>query len=175
MADLSRELTPAEYLAFEQSVMIKQNNETIFDFMRSLSISFNGNVERLHPDEEVDICEQYPLMGKLLNGFYKLYQELSDIPGGLDTLNKFEKELEDYVYNDKRDLESPAIKWFLGKLDEGFYYSATNHNLFKEHILETAKNLSVNKSLDSKISDAANKNKNDKIDIEKSQINLPER
>lgn len=161
---MSRDLTPQELLAFEEMNLEREHGVDLFTHMRGLYIQFTGEEkQRVHSDEEMDIREEYPLLGKLYSKFYKLYQDLEDIPNGLITLDNFEKELEDYVYHKKGNSESPIIKWFLGDLDEGFYYCQRNNALIYNHIIETAKTYSLNSSLDSKILSAEQKKTNSNL------------
>lgn len=161
---MSRNLTPQELLYFEEKNLKTEHGVDLFAHMRGLYIKFNGEEkQRIHSDKEMDIREKYPLLGKLYSKFYELYQDLENIPKGIETLDNLEKELEDYVYNKAGDMESPVIKWFLGELDESFHYSMRNNALLYNYVIETAKTSSIESSLENKIHAAEHKKKNSNL------------
>lgn len=137
---MSRDWTPAEHYMAEQE-RIKEGRGDIFSFMEGLRFVQKGEKEQiLHSLEEMAVRRQFPLLGKLLmnNDFMVLHEKLSYIPGGIDFLHKKDNELAKIIETQKADEESYLFKWFVGKLDEGFYYSERNNQMFVECLLSDA-------------------------------------
>lgn len=136
---MSRDWTPAEHYMNEQW-QIKEGYGDIFHFMETLKIKYNnGKEEIVHSPEEMAIRRQFPMLGKLLmDDFVGLYEKLSSISGGIDFLHQKDKELARIIETKEADEESYLFKWFVGKLDERFYYGERNHQLFVECILSDA-------------------------------------
>ena len=155
---MSRDWTPLEHYLSEQS-QIKRGYGDIFNFMESLKMVYSdGTKVVLHSPEEMAIRRQFPTLGRLfMDGFMELYERLSKDPRGLDFLHKKDAELEAYlkarefqitedspervVVNAKSwegNKDSYLIQWFEGRLDENFYYSERNNELFIECMLSDA-------------------------------------
>lgn len=131
---MSRDFTPREAYAVEQN-NIKQGMGDYWSFMRGLVVNYNGHSQRAFTDEEIALRQQFPIIGKLLNNFYGLYNRLLEIDGGIELLHRKDEELASYVETLKGDVNSPLIKWFNGELDERFYYCERNNELFCENVL----------------------------------------
>ena len=134
---MSRDFTPKELLASEKW-QIENGHGSLWDFMENTSFEYKGERWPLHTTEEIVIRKQYPTLGKLLNHFEEAYSSLSKIPGGLDVLEKNDKEIALYVETGEGDSNSSVIKWFNGELDKDFYYSDINEELLLEHMQEEA-------------------------------------
>jgi len=134
---MSRDLTPREMYLIEQE-NIKKTGESLFYFMRNLTLHYNGESSPLHSEEEMSLREQYPALGKYYDKFHTLHRVLSKIEGGLDFLRQKDDELSDYIKTSSGDLDGYLIQWFEGKLDKNFYYSERNDTLFYEHMRDEA-------------------------------------
>lgn len=135
---MSRDFTPKETYYVEQT-QIKEGYGSLWDFMKNTTFTFNGKSWPLHSEEEIELRKQYPILGKLLNKFEKVYDSLSQIPGGLDVLVRCDKEIGLYVETGQGEKNSSVIKWFEGTLDEGFYYGERNEELFLEYMEEESR------------------------------------
>ena len=131
---MSRDFTPREVLIMEKHTKI-----SVFDFMSTTVIQYNGKEEPLYTSEAIALRKQFPLFGKLINRFELLYNPLSEVNGGIEFLKEKEKELKVYIEAEKGDLKSYLVRWFDGELDPNFYYSERNEELFVEKVIEEAK------------------------------------
>lgn len=152
---MSRDWTPAEHYVVEQR-HIKEGRGDIFDFLENLKFVYeDGREEALHSPEEMALRRQFPMLGKLLmDDFMALYEKLSGLPGGIEFLHKKDDELSKIIETKAADENSYLFKWFTGRLDERFYYSERNNELFLEAMISDAMALS-REPFDAKRFDAA--------------------
>ena len=75
-------------------------------------------------------------MGRLFDPYDKLYSFLSKVDGGLELLERHEKELDAYIQTGQGNPESTVIQWFEGKLDPNFYYGEINNEMLFSFIQE---------------------------------------
>ena len=108
---MGREFTPRESYAFEQ-YNIKQGGFDKWEYMRRLTWHYNGQSDRVYSDEEIALRQQFPVLGRFLEPFQRLYDSLSKINGGLDLLHLKDEELAEYINTNKGDVNSTVIKWF---------------------------------------------------------------
>lgn len=124
------DLTPREYLALEQQ-QIKNGFESIFDFLGSLTVNYNGKSFPYKTPEELAHRKEFPLLGKLMNNFEAVYATLSKINGGLDFLALKDAELAVHIETGgKGNPDSMLLRWFNGCLDDGFYGENSNEQHF---------------------------------------------
>lgn len=152
---MSRDFTPKELYYFEQ-YMLKNNGMSILEVMKNTTVSYDGEVHPFRSAESISHCEEFPLLGSLLNDFDSLYIPLSKSDFGFEFLRTSEDALREYISSGIGETSSLLIQWFEGKLDKNFYYSGHNEKLFVEGTLDLFKSLISEKklSLESKISDA---------------------
>jgi len=154
---MGRDWAPFEHYLVEQR-QIKQGYGSFWDFTESLVIHLDGKEpEQMYSDEEIALRRRFPFIGRFLfDDFPKLYSQLSDIEGGLDLLRKRDDELASFLKAGKIvnpntneyiltvddiegiDKDSYLVQWFAGKLDENFYYSERNNQLFIEAMVKEA-------------------------------------
>lgn len=136
---MSRDWAPFEHYLSEKE-HIKAGRGDLFAFLENLTFHYaDGRKEVLNPPEEMAIRRQFPMLGKLLmDDFMELHGRLSRIDGGIDFLHRKDDELARFVETRQTDEENYLIKWFLGKLDEHFYYSDRNNEMFLECMLNEA-------------------------------------
>ena len=73
----------------------------------------------------------------------ELYERLSKIHSGVDLLHQKDEELAQFIASKFNGSREPlVVKWFLGQLDEHFYYGDKNHRAFVEGVVAEAKELS---------------------------------
>lgn len=138
---MGRDWAPYEHYLSEQH-QIKMGYGDLFDFLESLKMEYNGKSEVCCTPEEMTIRRQFPQLGRLMmnHSFMELYEKLSKIEGGLDLLHKRDDELATVIENKGHGCNESSylVKWFAGKLDDHFYYSERNDQLFVECMLEEA-------------------------------------
>lgn len=152
---MGRDWAPIEHYLSEQW-QIKRGYGDLFAFLEGLKfVSADGEKVIINPSEEMAIRRQFPQLGRLLmDDFIALHDRLSLISGGIDFLHKKDDELADLIgamkiskdkthysvnVDDKNfDSDSYLVKWFTGRLDEYFYYSDRNNELFVECMLDEA-------------------------------------
>lgn len=136
---MSRDWAPFEHYLSEQE-HIKAGRGDLFAFLENLTFHYaDGTKVVLNPPEEMAIRRQFPMLGKLLmDDFMELHGRLSRIDGGIDFLHRKDDELAKFVETKQADENSYLFKWFMGKLDERFYYSERNNALFLECMLSEA-------------------------------------
>lgn len=153
---MSRDWAPFEYYLSEQR-QIKQGYGSFWDMVKSLEIHVDGKEpEQLFSDEEIALRRKFPFIGRFLfDDFPKLYSQLSKIEDGIDILHAKDLELATFLEASKVsesgpthfvlkvddicvDMDSYLMKWFAGKLDENFYYSERNNQLFIEEMVKEA-------------------------------------
>lgn len=153
---MSRDWAPFEHYLVEQR-QIKQGYGSFWDMVKSSEICYAGKEpERMYSDEEIALRRRFPFIGRFLfDDFPKLYSQLSDIEGGIDFLHAKDLELAAFLEASKvtesgpthfvlkvddigADMDSYLMKWFAGKLDENFYYSERNNQLFIEEMVKEA-------------------------------------
>ena len=147
---MGRDWAPFEHYMSEQR-LLKEHGD-LFDFLDGLKfVHTDGREEIVNPPEEMAIRRQFPQLGRLLmDDFMELHKKLSAIPGGIDFLHKKDNELatflkagrivnpntNEYILKvddiEGIDEDSYLVKWFAGRLDEHFYYSERNNELFVE-------------------------------------------
>lgn len=144
---MSRDWTPAEHYLVEQR-HIKEGHGDLFDFLENLKIVYDdGREVVVNPPEEMAIRCQFPMLGRLLmDDFMELYSRLNSIPGGVDFLHRKDEELADIVRTLEArkkvaDKKSYLFKWFIGELDNNFYYGERNNQLFVESMVLEAQSL----------------------------------
>ena len=142
---MSRDLTPRESFVFEQNSIAEGRGDK-WHFFKSMVVNYNGETFRVFSDEDIALRKQFPVLGKLISNvgeynFNFLFEQLSNIPGGLDLLHAKDIELATYIETGVGDKESALIKWFEGELDPCFHYCMLNHELFGESLLEEAERL----------------------------------
>lgn len=141
---MGRDWTPLEHYLVEQRQM-QRGDGTIWDFLESLAFCHeDGTTEKFHSAEEMALRKQFPELGRLLmDDFMELYERLAKINGGVELLHKKDDELARFIASKGKDSQEPlVVKWFLGKLDEHFYYSDKNNRVFVKSIVFEAKELS---------------------------------
>lgn len=138
---MGRDWAPFEHYLSEQH-QIKMGYGDLFDFLESLKMEYNGKSEVCCTPEEMAIRRQFPQLGRLMmnHSFMVLYEKLSKIEGGLDLLHQKDDELATVIENKGHgcDESSYLVKWFAGKLDDHFYHSERNDQLFAECMLDEA-------------------------------------
>lgn len=136
---MSRDWTPKESYFVEQ-MNIKNGMGTWFDWMENTTFSLNGVTRPLHSKEDIARRKECPLLGRFFDPYDKLYSFLSKVDGGLELLQRQEKELDTYIQTGEGNPESTVIQWFEGKLDSNFYYQETNNEMlfsfFQEEVLK---------------------------------------
>ncbi len=141
---MGRDWTPVEHYMVEQR-QIQRGDGSIWNFMESLAFQRkDGTTEKLHSVEEMALRKQFPELGRLLmDDFMELYERLSKINGGIDLLHHKDEELAQFIASKgKGSKESLVVKWFLGDLDEHFYYADKNNRAFVDGVVSEAKELS---------------------------------
>lgn len=126
---MSRDLTPHQFYELEK-YNIQQGHGSIMDMMEHMTITYNGETSPAYSPNSLEHRKQYPLLGRLYNRFDELYSALSQLNGGLEVLANHERELEAYIQTGAGDRNSALIRWFEGELDQSFYYSEHNDELF---------------------------------------------
>ena len=155
---MSRDWTPREMYLVEKH-NIKTGHGSWWDFMENSTWVINGKTLPMCTPETIAHRREYPCLGRLFEEYDELYSFLSQLPGGLDLLGRYDKTLSDYIETGVGDKNSFLIRWFEGELDEHFYYRERNDELFLEAIREEAASLSNQKKmgLDDQIRGAANR------------------
>lgn len=139
---MSRDWTPRELYTVEQH-NIRNGRGDLWDFMKGATWHINGESFALCTEQQISQRQKYPLLGRLYEGYDKLYAFLSQIPDGLSLLARHESELDAYIRTGEGDRESPLLRWFDGELDEHFYYREANDALLMEFIKDEAAHLHV--------------------------------
>lgn len=135
---MSRDWTPREMYEAERK-LIEMGQGDVFDFMRGMEVSYGGESKgRMYSDEMMAVLEQFPVLGKYLQGFYQLYQRLSRYENGVAFLQEKDAELAEYIETGNHEIGSYLVRWFEGELDECFYYRERNDELFVECLCEEA-------------------------------------
>ncbi len=136
---MGRSLTPREYLELEHA-NVSHGGVSIIDSMASMTLHLNGeDLGRVHPDREIALRKEFPLLGKLVDKFMFLYVELTGVDGGVDYLHEVDNQLAHYVETLEGNDDSFLFKWFNGELDSRFYYSERNEAIFVSTLVEAAK------------------------------------
>lgn len=163
---MGRDWAPYEHYLSEQR-HIQMGYGDLFYFLENMKMVYNGKEEMCCSQEEMAIRRQFPQLGRLLmnHDFMVLYEKLSKIDGGLDLLHQRDDELatflkagrivnpntNEYILKvddiEGIDKDSYLVKWFAGKLDENFYYSERNNELFVEAMVKEAKLLALEEAL----------------------------
>ena len=136
---MSRDFTPLElYLVNEDRK--KQGFES-FEDLKIEYVTPNGEKYPLETDEFTHYKKQYKNLGFLyVDGMRKLVDKYGVNNDTLNnTFHNIEKDLTDVIScignkNSDKQLNKTVEKWFLGKLDESFYYSDQNNQLFGDYI-----------------------------------------
>lgn len=126
---MSADLTPREYLALEQH-NIKNGHDSILAVLGSITVNHNGQNYPYMTSEELTHRKAFPLLGKLLNDFEEVYATFSNIEGGLDFLGRKDTELSIHIETGKGNLDSVLLRWFDGKLYDGYYGDKSNDQHF---------------------------------------------
>lgn len=134
---MSRDWTPREMYAVEESA-IRNGRGSLWDFMKGATWHINGETFPLCTEEQLSRRQEYPLLGRLYEGYDELYAFLSQVPDGLSLLARHEAELDTFIRTGKGDKDSPVLRWFEGELDECFYYREHNDALLMEFIKDEA-------------------------------------
>lgn len=153
---MGRDWAPFESYLSEQR-QIKEGYGSFWDMVKSSEICLAGKEPvRMYSDEEIALRRNFPFIGRFLfDDFPKLYGYLSAIEGGIDLLHAKDLELASFLEASKVtesgpnnfvlkvddigvDMNSYLMKWFAGKLDENFYYSERNNQLFIEEMVKEA-------------------------------------
>lgn len=130
---MSRDWTPEEsYLVEQQN--IKNGRGSWWDLMETATWHINGQSWPMHSKESIENRKKFPLLGRLYNDYDKLYAFLTQVSGGPELLSKLENELDGYIKTGLWDDKSYLLRWFTGTLDEHFYYSTRNDELFMESV-----------------------------------------
>lgn len=137
---MGRDLTPREMYLMEQQI-IAGGLGSLWDFMEHLTVTYDGVTGPRYSPDDIAKRKQNPLLGRLFEPYDKLYSFLSQVPGGLDLLKRYEKELNDYIKAGQGDPNSPRIQWYEGKLDPNFYYRENNNALFLASVQDEAHSL----------------------------------
>lgn len=124
---MSRDFTPEELYLVEQH-NIESGIGSLWDFMANSSVILNGESHPLCTPDTLVQRQQYPLLGRLYNQYDKVYALLSQIKGGMEILDRYNKELDVFIQTGKGESHSPVIRWFRGELDPAFHYSTRNDN-----------------------------------------------
>lgn len=153
---MGRDWAPFEHYLVEQR-QTKMGYGSFWDMVKSSEICLAGKEPvRMYSDEEIALRRGFPFIGRFLfDDFPKLYSQLSEIEGGIDFLHAKDLELASFLEASKVtesgpnhfvlkvddigvDMDSYLMKWFVGKLDENFYYSERNNQLFIEEMVKEA-------------------------------------
>jgi len=137
---MSRDLTPREVYALDQYNREKGHG-SLWDFMKNLTLTIDGETSPFHPPEEISLREQFPLLGMLLNDFPSFYERLSKYNGGVELLHQKDNELATYIASGNKGEDSDVIKWFNGTLYSSFFYSNTNDAKFLSSLCEQARQM----------------------------------
>ena len=147
---MSRDWTPFEHYMVEQQ-HIKEGRGDLFDFMEGLKLvpvnsvtgeMEEGESERLSSPEEMALRRQFPYLGKyLFDDFPVLYEKISAFVGGVEFLHQKDFELGKIIESRGKDVDKSSylFRWFVGKLDEHFYYSMRNNELLIDSICAEAR------------------------------------
>lgn len=134
---MGRDMTPREkYCAYNQYGDLFKGNVTI--------TSSDGKISKLFSDEEMKLREKYPrfailftdyghlneVIGNRVSNIDEVYKKLEEFSTEIEKLDDFDDDLEDYCYH----LPTEFVEWYMGKLDEAFYYSIVNDRLFVDWV-----------------------------------------
>lgn len=136
---MSRDFTPIElYLVNEDR---KKRGLESFENVKIEYVTPNGEKYPLETDEFTQYKKQYKNLGLLyVDGMKKLVNKYGIKNDTLNnTFQNIEKDLTDVIScigskNSDKQLNKTVEKWFLGELDEAFYYSNQNNQLFGDYI-----------------------------------------
>ena len=149
---MSRDWCPLEiYLAREN--LLEQQGEDLFEMGKRMVIVTGEKSKPIYSEEEIAFMDDYKWFGSVgrdvLMEIYRSYNDKPEWDNILETLNTVEKKLDNIIshitissdrkvsINPTMDLDDDAVKkWFLGELDENFYYADWNNELFLSCILE---------------------------------------
>lgn len=130
---MSRDWTPRELYEFEK-FSIKVGHGSLWDFMKTTTLTINGETFPMVSEESISRRQDFPLLGRLFEEYDKLYSFLVQVNGGLELLRRHEEELDAYITTGQGAKGSPLIKWFEGELDPRFYYRETNDAMLLAHV-----------------------------------------
>lgn len=126
---MSRDWTP------EQQYLITKETDKDFGFLNVRWRFADGTEKEMYSQEEKDILRSYKVLGRAgLDMTLKLHKECEK-NGCLELLRKIDDLLVMYCEGNKIDLDETVMKWFRGKLVEGFYYREENNQLFEEYVM----------------------------------------
>ena len=135
---VSRDWTPREMYLVEQAG-IREGRGDYWDFLAGLEWVLPGKEPvRLHSDEEIALRQQFPVLGKFLDPFMKLYKRISKYEHGVEFLKMEDLCLQEYITTGNHSPGSYLVRWFEGELDERFYYREHNDELLMDCLCEEA-------------------------------------
>lgn len=135
---MSRDWTPFEHYLVEQH-NIKNGQGDYWDFLASLRGAIAGKEPvRLHLDEEITVRKEFPVLGKFLEPFMKLYERVSKYENGIEFLKLQDLELQEYISTGNHNPNSYLMRWFKGELVDNFHYRERNDALLIECVCEEA-------------------------------------
>lgn len=124
---MSRDWTPKEMLAAEAIL----DGRTWLDVSRGMTISYNGTEKPMCPSDYCDFLEQFSYFKHVgYDAVYPLYKKYGNTC--FEPLNDMNNQLAGYI--EHKEPASPwLMNWFEGELDEDFYHSERNNELFREY------------------------------------------
>lgn len=128
---MSRDLTPRERVHFNQVTPgIMLENAYIIDA--------NGTRYPIYSDEDIQVKKKFPNFAAAFGLFTQLWKDLPS-PKKERTFEKMENLIKNVIVmdglNDWRACPKTVRQWYLGELDEDFYYSEENDEMFYNWII----------------------------------------
>lgn len=134
---MGRDLTPREIYLLEQRD-IAAGRGSLWDFMAGLRFVSADESSYLYSEDDLARRKEFPFLGKLYDRFPVLYERMTEFEGGLEFLKQKDAELMAFVEQGVGDRNSYLVKWYLGELDQGFYYSERNDEMLLQCLCEEA-------------------------------------
>lgn len=136
---MSRNWTPREqYLA--DKYMTANGHKSLRN--QNFIITYNNVSKPMMSAKEMKVRAQYSELGFLFDNLYILYNKMKEHPRYRNrVLSEIDNQIKSLENNELKGVDSIVEKWFNGKLDEHFYYSERNNEVFGNYILEKYKEL----------------------------------
>ena len=134
---MSRDWTPREtYYADKQ--LQELGKGSLFEITENMVWhDGNGNSKPYYSDEQMKIKKKYKWLGNLFSPVYDLYKKMSEHPKYRNRiLQEIEDELTVIINTNAKNKDETVWLWYIGRLDEGFYYNEYNNELFYDYIMQ---------------------------------------
>lgn len=143
---MSRDWTPREHY-FADLYMQREYKSNFREESLDMVISYNGKEESVYSDEEKKILRKYRELGFLFSrNLLSLYDRTKEHPIRRNRiLNDIEIQLNTLIDCNKKngssceypnDIDTTLLKWYLGELDNDFYYNQKNNKIFENYLFD---------------------------------------